>query len=189
LLVGDLGADFALRKSATALSPFPEDSPELPWLRAWRAAEAELSQLSGINPAAAETTDALRRLQEFGGQVAALAAAVAPQAAMQGHAASASTAHFESYRRLFASGLPQAAPEFSQILAGIAADAAARFATELGRGDSDARPITSLRELFELWIDCGEAAWAAAAHREAFAVAQAKLLAAIVELRRPQGAR
>jgi hypothetical protein len=34
-----------------------------------------------------------------------------------------------------------------------------------------------------LWIDCGEAAWAEAAHREAFAAALAELLAAWVELR------
>jgi Poly(R)-hydroxyalkanoic acid synthase subunit (PHA_synth_III_E) len=171
------------------LKPVPDGPPELPWIGAWRAAEAELSRLAGIAPAAADTADALRRLQEFGGHVAALAATVAPQAESHGHASPAAAAHFESYRRLFAAGLPPAAPEFSQILAGIATDAAARFATELGRSGPDVRPITSLRELFELWIDCGEAAWAAAAHRESFAVAQAELLASIVELRRAQGAR
>lgn len=167
----------------------PDGRPELPWIGAWRAAEADLSRLAGIGAAAAETTDALRRLQEFGGHVAALAATVAPQAASHGHAPDAAAAHFESYRRLFAAGLPPGAPEFSQILAGIATDAAARFAAELERSGPDAPPITSLRELFDLWIDCGEAAWAAAAHRESFAVAQAKLLAAIAELRRPQGSR
>jgi Poly(R)-hydroxyalkanoic acid synthase subunit (PHA_synth_III_E) len=182
--------DFAMRKRASALKPVSEGLSEVPWLGAWRAAEAELSRLTGIGPAAAETNDALRRLREFSGHVAALAATVAPQVASLGKAPSdAAAAHFESYRRLFAAGLPPAEPEFSQILAGIASDAAARFATELGRQGPDVHAITSLRELFELWIDCGEAAWAAAAHRESFAVAQAKLLAAIVELRRPQGAR
>jgi hypothetical protein len=42
--------------------------------------------------------------------------------------------------------------------------------------------VTTLRELHALWIDCGEAAWAAAAHGEEFAEAQAELLAAHVEL-------
>jgi hypothetical protein len=44
-----------------------------------------------------------------------------------------------------------------------------------------APPVTTLRELHALWIECGEAAWAAAAHRDEFAEAQAELLAAHVE--------
>ncbi len=47
----------------------------------------------------------------------------------------------------------------------------------------DAPPITSLRELQALWIECGEAAYAEAARREEFASAQAELLMALVELR------
>ena len=58
--------------------------------------------------------------------------------------------------------------------------AACRGARAIG---PEAPPITTLRELHALWIDCGEAAYAAAAHRDEFAEAQAELLAAFVELR------
>ena len=47
----------------------------------------------------------------------------------------------------------------------------------------EAQPITSLRELHALWVECGEAAYSQAAHREEFAAAQAELLSALVELR------
>ena len=80
---------------------------------------------------------------------------------------------------------------YQQAMQGIALQANA-IATECRRSASPRRshdrgprrrPITTLRELHALWIDCGEAAWAAAAHREEFAAAQAELLAAFVELR------
>lgn len=66
--------------------------------------------------------------------------------------------------------------------AAIAADAAARFAAELGREDPAAAPVTTLRELGDLWIECGERAWAAAAHQDAFAEARAEWLASLAEL-------
>jgi hypothetical protein len=62
-------------------------------------------------------------------------------------------------------------------------NAGERLAAALARSGPEAPPITTLRELHALWIDCGEAAYAAAAHREDFAEAQAELLAAFVELR------
>jgi hypothetical protein len=70
----------------------------------------------------------------------------------------------------------------SQQGAAIAQDAFQRFSTALASTDSTLPPITRLRELHELWIDCGEAAYAVAAHRAEFADAQAELLAAFVEL-------
>ena len=61
-----------------------------------------------------------------------------------------------------------------------AGEAACRSARAIGtRGAAH----HNLRELHSLWIDCGEAAYAAAAHRDEFAAAQAELLAAFVELR------
>ena len=51
------------------------------------------------------------------------------------------------------------------------------------RAGPQAPPITSLRELHALWIECGEAAYGEAARREEFAAAQAELLMALVELR------
>ena len=65
----------------------------------------------------------------------------------------------------------------------IAIDACERLGASLSATGSAAPPITSLRDLHALWIECGEAAYAAAAHREEFAAAQAELLMALVELR------
>jgi len=69
-----------------------------------------------------------------------------------------------------------------QQTAAIAHDAFQRFSASLASTDAALPPITRLRELHELWIECGEAAYAAAAHQEAFADTQAELLAAYVEL-------
>lgn len=77
----------------------------------------------------------------------------------------------------------QAALRVGQLLNDAAADAARRLDAALAADGPDAPPITTLRELQALWIDCGEAAWSAAAHREEFAQAQAELLAASVALR------
>jgi len=65
------------------------------------------------------------------------------------------------------------------LLGAIAQDAFARFLRALEASGPGAPPITSIAALHALWIDCGEAAWAEAAHREDFAEAQAELLAAL----------
>ena len=88
---------------------------------------------------------------------------------------SVSGAAFERYRR--------AAARTTELAASIAHDASRRLAEALVASDPGASPITSLRELHALWIDCGEAAYAEAARREEFASAQAELLMALVELR------
>ena len=79
----------------------------------------------------------------------------------------------------------QAAESFGRLLNEVAIDAGRRLASALADDGPDVPPITSLRGLHALWIDCGEAAWSAAAHREDFAAAQAELLAALVALRVP----
>ena len=73
---------------------------------------------------------------------------------------------------------PGAGPEWasalegwSQILAGIATDTANRFAAALA-----GRPPATLRATFDLWIDCAEAAYQAAAHGDSFLAAQARLV-------------
>jgi len=76
-----------------------------------------------------------------------------------------------------------AARRFAGVTSAIAVDASRRFAAALGQTGPDAPPITTLAELHALWIDCGEAAYAEAAHGDDFAAAQAELLAALVELR------
>jgi hypothetical protein len=86
-----------------------------------------------------------------------------------------SGAAFERYQR--------AAARTTELAASIAHDASRRLAEALGASGPEAPPITSLRELHALWIECGEAAYAEAARREEFATAQAELLMALVELR------
>jgi hypothetical protein len=79
--------------------------------------------------------------------------------------------------------LQRATQAFVQLAAGAAADAAARFQSALASTDPALSKITTLRALHALWIDCGEAAHAAAAHSPAWAQAQAELLNALVQLR------
>ena len=86
-----------------------------------------------------------------------------------------SGAAFERYVR--------AAAHATELAASIAYDASRRLAEALVASDPGTPPITSLRVLHALWIDCGEAAYAEAARREEFASAQAELLMALVELR------
>jgi hypothetical protein len=88
---------------------------------------------------------------------------------------SGSGAAFEEFRR--------AASRSGELAASIAQDAGRRLAEALAASGPKAPPVTSLRELQSLWIDCGEAAYAEAARSEEFAVAQAELLMALVELR------
>ncbi len=112
----------------------------------------------------------------------------------------------ESYRKTFMPGLAspaprtdapasggQAARRFQAAVQGIgvqvsaiAADAFRRLNESIAAEGATAPPITSLRQLFELWIECGEAAYAEAAHGEAFASAQVELLTAFAELRAQQ---
>jgi hypothetical protein len=149
-----------------------------------------------------------RTLSEFTQGFAALAGAVrgpggagpgAPEALLESMAA--------GYQRLFAPAgfaatAPAAAPaagggaawaryrraaaRSAELASAIALDAGRRFAEALSRTGPEAPPITSLRELHALWIECGEAAYGEAARREEFAAAQAELVMALVELRAVQ---
>lgn len=168
----------------------PDIPDSIPWMRAWQ--------------------DTLRHLSGDRGDFMAIAGEWWKSPAPPGPEAMGAQL-MEHYQRLFTPdfaqtpGEPAGSPghaaaalryqaawqRLAQQIAAIAAAACERFAAELARTDPAAAPITSLRELHELWIDCGEAAYAAAAHGEAFAGAQAELLAAFVELRwqPPQAAR
>jgi Poly(R)-hydroxyalkanoic acid synthase subunit (PHA_synth_III_E) len=75
-----------------------------------------------------------------------------------------------------------AADRAARIAGTIALDASARLTAALQESGPGTPPITSLRALYELWIECGEAAYGAAAQRKEFAAAQAELLAATTEL-------
>ncbi len=82
----------------------------------------------------------------------------------------------------------RAAERFARLLNEAAIDAARRLGVALADDSPGTAPIASLRELHALWIDCGEAAWSTAAHRDEFAAAQAELIAALVALRAPGAA-
>jgi Poly(R)-hydroxyalkanoic acid synthase subunit (PHA_synth_III_E) len=80
----------------------------------------------------------------------------------------------------------RAAARSAELASAIALDASRRVTEALAQSGPQAPPITSLRELHTLWIECGEAAYGEAARREEFAAAQAELLMALVELRAVQ---
>jgi class III poly(R)-hydroxyalkanoic acid synthase PhaE subunit len=69
---------------------------------------------------------------------------------------------------------------FTQSLEAVPAQAAARAA--------QGNPITGFRELYELWIDCGEQAFAELAHDEPFIAAQAASANALSHLQIAQNA-
>lgn len=150
--------------------------------------------------------DALRRLQEYGRDFTGIAEDIQRWLAAGGTPAGFDALRepfIERYRRLF---LPEgawtaaappggsaASPAWfrwqgaSQKLAAhagaIAADAFCRLTAELASSDPALPPITTLRALHELWIDCGESAYGAAARTGDYAESQAELLSALVEWR------
>ena len=76
----------------------------------------------------------------------------------------------------------RAAQKFGSLLAAVAADAFDRLVAATADQDESLPAVTSLRGLHALWVDCGEQAYATAAHGGEFAAALAELLAATVEL-------
>jgi len=146
--------------------------------------------------------DFLRRtLTATAQQMASLAALFATPGIAGGSPADAWRAPLTAaYQQLFASaGAPamdagEAGPaaiarwqratlRFSTLTGAIANDAWARLARALSEDSAGGAPITSLAALHRLWIECGEAAWQAAAHGEDFAEAQAECLAALASLK------
>lgn len=77
----------------------------------------------------------------------------------------------------------RAATRVSELLSAVATDAVEKLIAALAGPEASGPPVTSLRQLHDLWVECGERAYAAAAHSEDFAAAQAELLAAMIEMR------
>jgi class III poly(R)-hydroxyalkanoic acid synthase PhaE subunit len=77
----------------------------------------------------------------------------------------------------------RATVRLGELLAAVAADAVEQLIAALTATDSSAPPITSVRQLHDLSVECGERAYGAAAHGEDYAAAQAELLMAMVEMR------
>jgi hypothetical protein len=164
-------------------------------MAAWQQAERQLREQAST--AAPAGMDAMRKLLDYGGDYAGFARE-AWRLFEPGRAPGEEI--IDQYRRLFMPAAAFAVPgpdasapaaalrwqaatqRLSQQVAAIAADASRRLAAALDDDGPDAPPITSLRQLHDLWVECGEAAYAEAAHGEAFAAAQAEWLAAAVEL-------
>lgn len=94
----------------------------------------------------------------------------------------------EATERLMSATLrwQRAMSQVTELLSAVATEAVARLAAALSGPDASGPPVTSLRQLHDLWVECGERAYATAAHSEEFAAAQTELLAAMVEMRLEQ---
>jgi Poly(R)-hydroxyalkanoic acid synthase subunit (PHA_synth_III_E) len=175
-----------------------------PWLAAWHGAQGEFERFAaqGAPPAPSFTAQAQRRLADYAAEYAGVASAFWNQ--FQSPHLNFDALReplIERYRQLFMASAvatsgaghgeagaawiryQQATERYAQQATAIALDASERLRAALADNEPGAKPITSLRELHALWVECGEAAYSRAAHREEFAAAQAELLSALVELR------
>ncbi|MEI8297888.1 MAG: poly(R)-hydroxyalkanoic acid synthase subunit PhaE [Pseudomonadota bacterium] len=156
------------------------------WLQLWKG----LSVPAG--PAAAEALGgASAAFTRFASDYARLAAKLPASPAEQARW----LAELETLARSFYAGVLPAAPIGTPVLAAafaawsaqlgvIARDTATRFAVRLATAPAPA----TLRETFDAWIDCAEAAFQQAARGEAFVAAQAQLFNELVRLRAGQQA-
>jgi hypothetical protein len=148
----------------------PDSNTAMPWMTAWIELQRQWVEAAARVPGA--SGDALRALfadryqQVFTPEFARLAPVPDPLLAD-----AAVVARWQG-----------AMQRFGLQIAAIASDASRRLSAELLSDDAALPPVTSLRQLHRLWIECGEAAYAAAAHGDEYAKAQAELLGAWVEL-------
>lgn len=189
----------------------PDSTDSLPWMNDWLRIQRQLLDQAAKAPGGND--GAMRRLSGFAGDYVEMAgdwwrhfgaSAASPMAAQPLPDPETWYALFsDRYRRLFTPEFASnaAAPDplrgdgaatlrwhaatrrFGQQAAAIAVDASQRFARLLLSDDAGLPPVTTLRQLHELWIECGEAAYAAAASGDEFVDAQVELLTAWVELR------
>lgn len=80
----------------------------------------------------------------------------------------------------------QAFAAFVALLGRVSSGAVERLSQRISEGSGSGKPPDSLRAVYDLWVDCGEQAYAAAAHTPEFAKAQAELNDALLDLRREQ---
>jgi len=80
----------------------------------------------------------------------------------------------------------QALAKFGELLARVSGDAVDRLSRRVVKRASGDAPIGSFRAMYDLWVESGEEAFAAAAHGADFARAQAELNDALMELRAEQ---
>jgi polyhydroxyalkanoate synthesis regulator phasin len=80
----------------------------------------------------------------------------------------------------------QALANFSQLLVRVSGEAVERLARRVAKRAESSEPIGSFRAVYDLWVDSGEEAFAAAAHGPEFARAQSELNDALMELKSEQ---
>lgn len=80
----------------------------------------------------------------------------------------------------------QALAKFAQLLTKVSGEAVERLAKRVTKRAQSNEPIGSLRAMYDLWVDSGEEAFAAAAHGAEFTKAQAELNEALMELKAEQ---
>jgi polyhydroxyalkanoate synthesis regulator phasin len=80
----------------------------------------------------------------------------------------------------------QAFAAFTTLLGRVSSGAVERLAQRLSEGAGAGTAPGSLRAVYDLWVECGEQAYAAAAHTPEFSKAQAELYDALLDLRREQ---
>ena len=80
----------------------------------------------------------------------------------------------------------QALANFSQLLGKVSGEAVERLAKRVAKRAQSNQPIDSFRAMYDLWVESGEEAFAAAAHGADFARAQSELNDALMELKGEQ---
>ena len=149
-----------------------------PWMAAWEEAQREFARFAASTapPRPSVTAEAQRRLADYAADYAGIAAAFWNQ--MQSPHPDFDALReplIERYRQLFmTSAVPagaagdagaawiryqQATERCAQQATAIAIDASERLRVALADDGPEAQPITSLRELHALWVECGEAAY------------------------------
>jgi class III poly(R)-hydroxyalkanoic acid synthase PhaE subunit len=80
----------------------------------------------------------------------------------------------------------QALARYAELLGRVSSDAVERLSQRITRSAKSNEPIGSFRAMYDLWVDCGEQAFSAAAHGADFAKAQAEVNEALMDLRAEQ---
>jgi class III poly(R)-hydroxyalkanoic acid synthase PhaE subunit len=80
----------------------------------------------------------------------------------------------------------QALARYGELLGKVSSDAVERLTRRIGRISRPEEQIGSFRAMYDLWVESGEEAYAAAAHGAEFAKAQSEVNDALMELKAEQ---
>lgn len=80
----------------------------------------------------------------------------------------------------------EAAREYGQVLAGITSSATERLGTKLYGLANEGKTPETLRAFYDLWVDCGEEAFAEAAMKPEFTHAQTRLVNTLMAMKRQE---